>query len=89
MIDHTKPPCEECGSFDHDNHHPRCSKKSDKEKIRGFIEYYEAWLKIREETDRIIERFRKKITFWEGKYKIVKQENNALRKKLYGKGERR
>jgi hypothetical protein len=85
MIDHSKPPCEECGSYDSENHHPKCGKKSDEEKIREFSYYYEVWLDTNDQLIKLIKKRAEEITFWQGKYRMVKHENNKLRRKLYSK----
>lgn len=88
MIDHSKPPCKECGSYDNERHHPYCSKASDEQKIRGYLDYYEAWLRENAERNKMYTRLSKDITFWQGKYRIVKHENNKLRKALYQKNKK-
>lgn len=37
------------------------------------------------EHEKIYRKYQRDITFWQGKFAIVKHENNVLRKKLYAK----
>lgn len=78
------PECSACGG-----HHPRCSLIGEDEAKRQLSFYYDLW--VTKETDvrqRLAtaalhyNRLREQVTFWQGKYRIVVQENNALRRKL-------
>src|ERR1051325_1358079 len=89
MIDHSKPPCSECGSYDSDRHHPRCSLQTVEQRAAQLETYYAAWLrdqnKEAETRKRMLEahaKLRDQVAFWQGKYRIVVAENNALRRKL-------
>ena len=78
-------PCTECGA--HHGHAPLCSLMDFETAKRDLKLYYEAWLvketKHREYADRlykVIEKKRKEAEFWKGKFTVVKNENNKLRK---------
>ena len=73
--------CEECKCF-HNMHHITCSKLSEEEKLERLIKYYDWTLTIMERNKRTRKSLIDKITFWQGKFNILRQENNALRKKL-------
>jgi len=51
------------------------------DKLKAVIDWYEANTQFKKQ----LQRYKEEATFWQGKYRIVKQENNALRKKLYPK----
>jgi len=80
-----KNPCPECGSYYEDDHAIDCSKMGDEEKAEKLKQYYQAWLELTNERRALILRYGKDITFWQGKFRIVAHENNALRRKLYKK----
>ncbi len=92
MVDHSKPPCTECGSYDAERHHPRCTLQTLEQRAATGLSYYESWLKQEKEHAKEREswwkrkqkdeqKLREQITFWQGKFRIVVAENNALRKK--------
>lgn len=77
-IDHTKPPCSECGSYDAESHLHTCSHASRETLLKTIaagkevVNKYAEWLR----------RSQEQVTFWQGKFRIVKHENNKLRSKL-------
>lgn len=79
--------CSECGAYH--GHSIDCEQKTPKEWRASALQYYKAWLKLemRERhrvkvLDERIKRIKDAATLWQGKYAILKLENNALRKKL-------
>lgn len=87
MNEDTRTKCEECGAYS--GHGPLCSKKTLPEWIGTATFYYHAWLeketqmRARESADVVKhERVKAQATFWQGKYSMVKHENNKLRAKL-------
>jgi len=78
--------CIECGAYK--GHSPKCSLMGEAYAKKTLIDYYEAWLEMetkhRKYADRLykrIEVLKKEAEFWKGKYTVVKNENNKLRKK--------
>jgi hypothetical protein len=79
--------CPECGAY-HD-HNPKCSLIDENCAKKLLIEYYDVWLtmelKYREYSDNLykqIRKIKKEAEFWKGKFVVVKNENNKLRKKI-------
>lgn len=85
MIDNTKLPCKHCGSYDEEMHNPLCIVIENNPKVlKKYLEqYYKAWIISQEHNQKLLKFLKEKITFWQGKYHIVKHENNQLRKKLH------
>lgn len=77
-------PCKVCGSFYSETHHPECPEIPIEQKIRDYDYYVQLCNKLRRELVAAHDKSNEKITLWQGKFAIVKEENNALRKKLYG-----
>jgi hypothetical protein len=80
--------CKKCSALNN-YHHPRCPNISHKQAKEELIRYYDLWLKKEEikqedyeQRQKTYLRLRKEATFWQGKYSIVKNENNILRKKV-------
>ena len=71
--------CRDCGA--RGRHVLDCSWQSYAGAIDGMMGYYQAWIDQSNANNRI----RRDVTLWEGKYRIVKHENNKLRKRLYEK----
>lgn len=81
-------PCSECGAYK--DHAPECSKNTYEDLRRHLDLYVTSWRKLemakREKNKKlweIIDAKAKEVTFWQGKFRIVKHENNQLRKKLF------
>lgn len=79
--------CVECGSYH--GHSPKCSLMDEKCAKEMLAQYYDAWLKMemkhREHIDNIhkkIDKAKRDAEFWKGKFVVVKNENNALRRKV-------
>lgn len=83
--------CEECGAYH--GHSPSCSQATREELLKAYLWTQEQWRKEKEEREYWIKRatkesYRQKreadkeVVFWQGKYLMVKTENNALRKKI-------
>lgn len=80
-------PDPKCGAFI--GHHPNCDL-IDLDTAKSMLkQYYSLYLRQethkREEIARawdITRRFRQEVARWEGKFRIVKHENNQLRKKI-------
>lgn len=69
--------CDSCGAT---GRHVLDCKYQDWEGMkREMFNYYNAWLR----RQKFIDGYCRQIVFWQGKYSILKQENNKLRKKLY------
>ncbi len=70
--------CLECSAVQ--GHYPTCSMQTKKE-LANWVDIY---LKLYNEDREHMEAKRKhrneQITLWQGKFRIVKQENNAMRK---------
>ena len=82
MIDHSKPPCPECGSYDTDSHTPFCSQQTIEQLRKQVKIYYDAWLTNQNSYTHNRRRMNEEITKWRGKNAILRHENNQLRKKL-------
>ena len=79
--------CPECGSYK--RHSPKCSLMDEKCAKEMLGEYYDLWLEMemkhRKYCDVLYKRIKdreKEAEFWKGKFFVVKNENNTLRKKL-------
>jgi hypothetical protein len=81
-----RPKCTECGAYQ-PHHSPLCSQQTPEQWMNTAHVYYRAWLGRADETNKRLqeaavhhERVKAQATFWQGKYAMVKQENNKLRK---------
>ena len=75
-------PCSECGSRSKDIHHWTCGMQTVEQAILNHKIYR---VRMQEEVLRNIKAYQrrgKQITFWQGKFAMVKHENNVLRKKV-------
>jgi hypothetical protein len=79
--------CPECGAYK--GHSPECSLMDEACAKKMLKDYYRTWLEMetkhREYVNRLykrIEVIKKEAEFWKGKFMVVKNENNKLRKKL-------
>jgi hypothetical protein len=79
--------CIECGSYH--GHSPKCSLMDEKYAKEMLAQYYDAWLKMemkhREHINNInkrVDKAKKDAEFWKGKFVVVKNENNTLRRKV-------
>jgi hypothetical protein len=82
--------CIECGAYY--DHSPKCSLMDEKCAKKMLAQYYETWLtmemKHRKHSEGLfdsIRKIRKEAEFWKGKFVVVKNENNKLRKKVNDK----
>lgn len=80
-------PCKECGAYK--GHSPLCSLNTPEEIKQHLIVYFEQYQTFANQRSvtnsrcqERINRANKEREFWKGKYFIVKEENNKLRKKL-------
>lgn len=73
--------CKECHAYG--GHSPLCGNQTLEDAKRNAKQYYEAWLRNEYRDSNSSGRLRKKLIFWQGKFNMVKQENNKLRRKLY------
>lgn len=81
-------PCHECGAYH--SHSPECSIIDFETAKKQLAQYVAAWRKLELER-RAFEsgvmlrasRYRQETTYWQGKFNILKHENNSLRRKLY------
>jgi hypothetical protein len=64
-------------------HHPKCSNQTPEDQIAALCKVYDLFVKTMGERDRLRIQLHERVTFWLGKYTLVKAENNALRRKLY------
>ena len=78
--------CPECGALA--GHHPLCQQVDGDTAKSDLKRYYLLWLDTENkhlasaaESENKVRRFKEQVTLWQGKYQIVKQENNALRRK--------
>lgn len=74
-------PCKICQSFG--IHSPWCNNQSFEDAKINAKHYYEAWLRNENRDRNSSGRLQKELTFMQGKFMMVKQENNKLRNKLY------
>jgi hypothetical protein len=77
-------PCDICGCLWENKHSSTCPNIPNEQKIEEYDYYVNLCRELRMQLLVSHTNSRDKITLWQGKYKIVKEENNALRKKLYG-----
>lgn len=73
--------CPECGAYK--GHSPRCSIMPEDYAKAELKRYYEAWLKKEMNCRKWLSKAQKEAEFWKGKFVVVKNENNILRKKLF------
>lgn len=83
MINHSDPPCKECGSYDDEHHGVECSHTSVERKAELYKMYYEMRKRSQQANAVSFKRVKEQVTFWQGKCAILKRENNALRGNLY------
>jgi hypothetical protein len=87
----TRTKCPECGAYD--GHGIECELKTPAEWRAAALQYHKAWNESEkpvrerykeryEHWDRSIRKACEQVTHWQGKFRIVKHENNQLRKKL-------
>ncbi|MBK7362755.1 MAG: hypothetical protein IPJ01_10705 [Micavibrio sp.] len=79
--------CPECGAYK--RHAPECSLMDEACAKEMLKQYYRTWLEMetkhREYANRLYKRIevvKKDAEFWKGKFTVVKNENNTLRKKV-------
>lgn len=79
--------CPECEALN--GHHPLCNRMDCETAKSELRRYYQCWLEIENkrrqslvEAEEKVRRFKDHATLWQGKYQIVKHENNVLRRKL-------
>lgn len=79
--------CPECGAYK--GHSPKCSLMDEACAKEMLKEYYQAWLEIEMKHRNYakglydqIKKAKKEAEFWKGKFTVIKNENNKLRKKL-------
>ena len=74
--------CQECGSYSENWHKLDCSHLT----LERRAQLLDCYLKTANEAARRItianKRLSEQVTFWKGKFSILKEENNALRRKL-------
>lgn len=73
--------CSECGSYG--RHSPICNEQTLEEAKENTHHYYNAWLKQLDRDRTSSGKLRKQLIFMQGKYMMVKHENNKLRNKVY------
>lgn len=71
--------CDSCGS--RGRHSFDCKHITWDGLLEEVKNYHEAW----EREQRFSDGYRRQVVEWQGKYSMVKHENNKLRKKLYRK----
>ena len=79
--------CDECGVVDISKfkHGPACSQQRDMDYIkRNYKGLSDTLIKERIYNKKRIKELKEEITRWQGKFYIVKEENNKLRKKQDG-----
>lgn len=72
--------CPECQALS--GHCITCSLQTVEEKAAQAMQYYNAWLRDREQYSKLCLRYREQITLWQGKHALLRRENNALRRKI-------
>lgn len=77
--------CEECNA--NTRHSPLCSKNTPEQIKEHLIVYFAEYQKThqylrkgRSDTDIRVKEAKKEAEFWKGKFFVVKEENNKLRK---------
>ncbi len=77
--------CKECGAYK--GHSPKCSLMDEAYAKESLAHYYDTWLKIETKHRDYckglfdeIKKSKKEAEFWKGKFVVVKNENNKLRK---------
>lgn len=74
-------PCPECGAYQ--GHSPRCSLIDFEEAKVQLSRYFGYFLNFEVRLREVANRLDKEVTNWQGRHAILRQENNALRRKLY------
>lgn len=80
MTERQRCPDPMCGALD--GHSPLCKLAPVEYQAQQLADYYKMWLDLRRRHNALYERHKKDVTFWQGKFHMVKHENNALRAKL-------
>lgn len=86
MSERVRCPDPKCGAFD-GHHGPHCEMAPDEWKLRWLPVYLRNRDKAIGELYRTQDHLRALVTLWQGKYALVKHENNQLRRKLKRQGE--
>lgn len=71
--------CDTCGALK--DHAPNCKEMTPDDIAQQASQYYAAWLREHELRMKQGDRLRDLVTFWQGKFAIMKLENNRLRRK--------
>jgi len=79
--------CVECGAYH--GHSPKCTLIDEKCAKEMLAQYYDIWsemeMKHHKYNDILykrIDKAKKDAEFWKGKFAVIKNENNVLRRKL-------
>lgn len=80
LTERARCPDPKCGAYE--GHHVLCDLQSVEHKASQAVAYYYAWLEEHKRYSSLYDRHKKGVTFWQGKFRMVKHENNTLRKKL-------
>lgn len=81
MTERTRCTDPTCGAYD-GHHGPLCKLAPLEYKAAQLESYYHCWREEHKRYHTLYDRHKKDVTFWQGKFSMVKQENNALRAKL-------
>lgn len=74
--------CIECGAVR--GHAPGCGQQTREELAAQFKVYLANWRSMSFQHANRQKELQDLVTFWQGKFRIVAAENNALRRKLKG-----
>lgn len=80
----TAPPCLECKQKP--GHLTLCSRRPSEAVAEEFRRTFPQWQKECQLLARLLSKAREQAMFWQGKFAILKAENNALRRQLYRQG---
>lgn len=79
--------CPKCGGLNGGHSNYRCPAMTLEYAQNNTVEVEQRWIKvcigINANTQGAIRRLKKLIIFYQGKYAMLKEENNKLRKQLY------
>ena len=74
--------CSECSTAYRNRHHHDCSQQTQVERIKRLRETLAMNVDARLHAEKQFKRWNEIAGFWHGKYAIVKNENNVLRRKV-------
>ena len=74
--------CRECRHYEEHGHSFECSIGQASRTLEEWKKFALSWWGMAQRTTLVVNRLRREIVFWQGKFHAVRTENNALRRRL-------